>query len=376
MGTTENVINQYREAISPFLLAELEQKLTTDQEKIALCLTGMGALILQSTCDYLHRNNNSRRFRLQIQQTPPFELRFLDEALSKFTPSLLTMVLDNRQKHLTQQFAVFYALTREVVERLFSVSSALAFGLLSQYLRQRAIQSISLKGWLDQQQQIIMASQPEAVLTQLPILIPADPPVSRTGSLSPPKRRIWPWLLLILLLVCLLFSLRGFSGLQPKPDSRWVDDQGNLAYRLLADGKQLHLAQRGVENLLISYIESNEPVSEKRWFTLDRLLFATESTDLTVDSQEQLKNIVDILRAYPDVEIRLGGYSDKTGNAQMDQHLSQDRADAVRMALIKSGISEGRVSAEGYGSAYPLVPNDSESHRAKNRRIDLLVIEK
>jgi outer membrane protein OmpA-like peptidoglycan-associated protein len=46
------------------------------------------------------------------------------------------------------------------------------------------------------------------------------------------------------------------------------------------------------------------------------------------------------------------------------------------MALVKMGIGESRISAEGYGSAYPLVPNDSEANRAKNRRIDLRVVEK
>ncbi|TQI80555.1 OmpA family protein [Serratia fonticola] len=376
MYTMENVVELHKEAISPQLLTLLEQKLTIDQQTIGLCLTGMGALILQSTHDYLHRNENARRFRLQIQQTPLFEPCFLDEA-TRFKPILLTMVLDNRLRHLTQRFGIFYAVEKQVAEYLFSVSSALLFGILGRYLRQRSIQSLSLKGWLNQQLPMITAAQPEEVLNLFPPLIPADPAVSRTGSLPPPKRRTWPWqLLLLLLLVTLLFSLRGFSGLQPKPDSHWTSEQGELAYRRLADGKQLHLAQHSVENLLITYIESHDPVNEKHWFTLDRLLFAPESTNLTPGSQEQLKNIVDILRAYPNVEIRLGGYSDRTGNEQMDQRLSQDRADAVRMALVKMGISEGRVSAEGYGSAYPLVPNDSEIHRAKNRRIDLRVIEK
>jgi outer membrane protein OmpA-like peptidoglycan-associated protein len=367
-----NVINQQMAAISPQVLTVLEQKLVTAKEKIALCLNGMGALILQKTRDYLHRNGNSLRFRQLVGRTPPFELPFLDEALGKFSPALLTMVLGHKVKHLTQLFVSFYVLEKQVAERLFSVASAVVFGLLGQYLRQRSLQSPSLKGWLEWQLPQIAAAQPTAVLNQLPALIPADPAVSRTGSLVPPKRRIWPWLMLSLLLVSLLFSLRGFSVLQPMQAS----GQSDVTYRRLADGKQLLLSQRSVENLLITNIESNAPTSEKRWFTLDRLQFDTNRTELTSASQEQLRNIVDILRAYPDVEIQLGGYTDKSANEQMDRRLSQDRADAVRMALVKMGIGESRISAEGYGSAYPLVPNDSEANRAKNRRIDLRVVEK
>ncbi|CAM4233789.1 OmpA family protein [Serratia silvae] len=368
-----NVINQQTAAFSPQVLTVLEQKLATAQEKIALCLNGMGALILQKTRDYLHRNDNSLRFRQQVGHTPHFELRFLDEALGKFSPALLTMVLGHKLKHLTQLFVSFYVLEKQVAERLFSVASAVVFGLLGQYLRQRSLQSPSLKGWLEWQLPRIAAAQPTAVLNQLPALIPADPAVSRTGSLPPPKGRIWPWLtLVLLLLVSLLFSLRGFSVLQPMQAS----GQSDVTYRRLADGKQLLLSQRSVENLLITYIESNAPTSEKRWFTLDRLRFDISRTELTPASQEQLRNIVDILRAYPNVEIQLGGYTDKSANEQMDLRLSQDRADTVRMALVKMGIGASRISAEGYGSAYPLVPNDSEANRAKNRRIDLRVIEK
>lgn len=373
MYTTENIIDQLRVTLSPQLLTALEQRLATDREKIALCLNGIGALILQSTCNYLHRNDSSHRFHQQIQNTVPFDLRFLDEALGKYSPTLLVMVLGHKLKSLTQLFVNFYRVDKTAAERLFSVANAIVFGLLGQYLRQRAMQSLSLKGWLDQQLPLIAAAQPTAVLNQLPALIPADPAVSRTGSLAPPKRRSWPWLmLLLLLLISLLFSLRGFSVLQPVQ----ANGQSDVAYRRLADGKQLLLSQRSVENLLITYIESNAPTSEKRWFTLDRVQFDNDRTELTLASQEQLRNIIDILRAYPNVEIRLGGYSDKTANEPLDRRLSQDRADAVRMALIKMGLGASRVSAKGYSSAYPLVPNDTEANRAKNRRVDLRIIEK
>lgn len=97
------------------------------------------------------------------------------------------MVLGHKVKRLTQLFVSFYVLEKQVAERLFSVASAVVFGLLGEYLRQRSLQSPSLKGWLEWQLPQIAAAQPTAVLNQLPALIPADPAVSRTGSLAPPN---------------------------------------------------------------------------------------------------------------------------------------------------------------------------------------------
>ena len=74
--------------------------------------------------------------------------------------------------------------------------------------------------------------------------------------------------------------------------------------------------------------------------------------------------------------IKLGGYTDNTGDPQANLRLSQQRADAVMADLVKLGVDAGRMKAEGYGQEHPVADNSTEEGRAKNRRIDIRVISK
>ena len=56
-----------------------------------------------------------------------------------------------------------------------------------------------------------------------------------------------------------------------------------------------------------------------------------------------------------------------------NQKLSTQRANAVREALIRNGVDQGRLRAKGYGQEKPLAPNTNEANRAKNRRVQLMI---
>ena len=102
----------------------------------------------------------------------------------------------------------------------------------------------------------------------------------------------------------------------------------------------------------------------------------TNSATLKPTSREQLKNVAEILKAYPTVKAKVGGYTDNTGDAAANQKLSQDRATAVVTELIALGVPTTRLSAEGYGEQYPVADNATEAGRAQNRRIALRVTDK
>lgn len=144
----------------------------------------------------------------------------------------------------------------------------------------------------------------------------------------------------------------------------------------LSNGKELSVAMEGVEGKLLDFITSDKPVDKTTWFDFDRLLFKTGSTELEPQSQAQLKNIVEILNAYPNVNVKLGGYTDNTGNANSNLKLSGDRANSVKAELATLGIPDGRLEAEGYGQENPVATNDTEEGRAQNRRISIRVTKK
>ena len=113
-----------------------------------------------------------------------------------------------------------------------------------------------------------------------------------------------------------------------------------------------------------------------RWFDFDRLLFDSGKATLQPQSQEQIGNIAAILKAYPKVKIRIGGYTDNTGDAAMNLTLSQARADSVMAQLAPLGVDAARMEAKGYGAEHPMADNTTEEGRQKNRRISLHVLEK
>ncbi|ARK12298.1 sodium-translocating pyrophosphatase [Fibrella sp. ES10-3-2-2] len=132
----------------------------------------------------------------------------------------------------------------------------------------------------------------------------------------------------------------------------------------------------GIEANLVTFIKSDKPVDKTTWFDFDRLTFETGKATLKPESQEQLKNIAEILKAYPAVSIKLGGYTDNTGSADKNLKLSGDRAQSVKKELVGMGIADSRLEAEGYGQEHPVASNDTEAGRAQNRRISVRVTKK
>jgi K(+)-stimulated pyrophosphate-energized sodium pump len=151
---------------------------------------------------------------------------------------------------------------------------------------------------------------------------------------------------------------------------------GEFSVQKLTSGIELNIPEFGIENKLLSFIKSDKPVDKTTWFDFDRLTFETGAATLKPESQEQLKNIAEILKAYPAVNVKLGGYTDNTGNAASNLKLSQDRANSVRVELEKMGIGKDRLDAEGYGQEHPVASNDTEEGRAQNRRISIRVTKK
>ncbi|MBS0578756.1 MAG: OmpA family protein [Proteobacteria bacterium] len=152
---------------------------------------------------------------------------------------------------------------------------------------------------------------------------------------------------------------------------------GRMVAIKLPDGTSLRSPAHGVEGRLVAYLnDSSVTVGDETWFDFDRLLFDAGNAELQPQSQAQIGNIAAILRAYPRVKVRIGGFTDNDGEPAQNLKLSQDRADSVVAELARLGVDRSRLEAKGYGDDQPVADNTTEDGRQKNRRISLRVLEK
>lgn len=137
----------------------------------------------------------------------------------------------------------------------------------------------------------------------------------------------------------------------------------------IGDGSQLYQLYNVVKQKDKSALDPN------KWYTIENLYFETGSSDLKAESVLQLNTLSEILNAYPDLKIKLGGYTDNSGNEDSNIKLSNLRAQTAKLKLLELGISGDRIEAEGYGSQHPVCEaNDTDECKAKNRRIDVRVL--
>jgi K(+)-stimulated pyrophosphate-energized sodium pump len=156
-----------------------------------------------------------------------------------------------------------------------------------------------------------------------------------------------------------------------------VEALGAFAPVELPGAVSLNLPASGVENKLLSFItDASKVVDKTTWFDFDRILFDSGASTLRAESNEQIDNIAKIMAAYPNIKLKVGGYTDNTGPADANVKISGERASAVLNAIVAKGIDAARLSSEGYGSENAIADNATAEGREKNRRVSVRVTEK
>jgi OmpA-OmpF porin, OOP family len=110
-------------------------------------------------------------------------------------------------------------------------------------------------------------------------------------------------------------------------------------------------------------------------FIFGKVQFATGSARIDRRSEPLLDQIAQALIANPGVgTVRVDGHTDNVGDARFNLRLSEERAAAVREALIRRGVDGDRLTTHGFGETRPLAPNKSPAGRAKNRRVEFILL--
>jgi len=109
----------------------------------------------------------------------------------------------------------------------------------------------------------------------------------------------------------------------------------------------------------------------------ERVEFELNSATILPQSHAMLDEVVQIMADHPEIKkIRVEGHTDNTGKREHNQKLSDERAASVKTYLSDHGVNADRLVSRGFGQDRPLTDNGTEEGRAKNRRVEIQILER
>jgi outer membrane protein OmpA-like peptidoglycan-associated protein len=277
-----------------------------------------------------------------------------NSALMSGAKSILSGLFGTSQGTVTSAISTASGLRPGVTSSLMAMAAPMVMSFLVKRVRDQGMSMSSLGSLLQQESPEIRSALP-AGLSDL-----FWPRTATTGAVPPvvaepvhveKARSSLGWLPL-LALALLLPGLLWFFSHPQRPTTAQITPTTGTANRVATD-----LGDLGKRTM---------PTSVD-------LRFATGSARLLPESQEQLNNFAADLRAYPDVRVNVGGYTDNVGSAERNRQLSQERANSVMAELVNKGISADRLTAEGFGEQNFIADNSTATGRAQNRRVTVSV---
>jgi len=308
-------------------------------------------------------------------------------------PGLISSIFGDKFGSIANALSGFAGIKGATSSSLFGSIIPLALGLLGKHANESDLTPGALSSLLSDQKNSVLHSIPSGFnLSNFFAFKSVETDHAHVVEKSANKMLL-PILLAILAIVFLWFIMKGcnMDGATPvaeashdthdttathKPEASTISNEPIKVK--LPNGVELNAHKDGIEDLLVSFILSDTSNSGKdNWFDFNDLNFKFGTAEIVPESRHEIDNIVEILKAFPKVKIKIGGYTDRVGDEGVNKKLSQDRANAIAAALKEAGVSSQVTGAEGYGSEFATYPAEAtEEDRIKDRRVSVSVREK
>ncbi|MBC7947424.1 MAG: OmpA family protein [Chitinophagaceae bacterium] len=104
------------------------------------------------------------------------------------------------------------------------------------------------------------------------------------------------------------------------------------------------------------------------------ITFGANNAKLTTKSTASLNQLVAVMKENPTLKVKIEGHTSNAGNETTNMTVSENRAAAVKTYLVSKGISEDRITVEGFGGTTPISDNSSAAGRTKNNRVEIRIV--
>ncbi len=172
----------------------------------------------------------------------------------------------------------------------------------------------------------------------------------------------------------------GFARSNPEDGSYQIALPAGEKYGFLAEAEGFIAINENLDLVSMKYYTEIKkdlflvPIKKGATVRINNIFFEYNKYELLTDSYSELNRIIEFLNKNPDYSIEISGHTDDTGTKYANLVLSQKRAKSVAEYLILNGVSSKRIKSIGHGQTKPLVPNDSDENRQKNRRVEFKIL--
>ncbi|HEY4155930.1 MAG TPA: DUF937 domain-containing protein [Puia sp.] len=332
------------------------------------------------------------------------------EGFNPLASAILNGLFGDKVSGLTAAISSFSRISNKSASALLNVTAPASMAVLGKQVIDSNLNSAGLLSFLNSERDNILNALPSGLnlagvlgfgslsgiagkLSGAASAGKADDRVAGGGShatVRPGSGSRWllPLLLMLVLIAIIWYFMNRHSPESDLPvmsDSvSVVNDSASLPQSAgpeqvrisLSDGTVLNVLKGSMEDQLVNFLnDSSSKPGKEVWFDFDSLDFKSGSAGISDDHNDQVQDMAAILKAYPKLKIKIGGYTDRAGDSLQNKKLSRDRAAAVAAAIKKAGAKPAQVTgSEGYGSAFAKAAADApDSVRKKDRHISVNV---
>jgi len=293
--------------------------------------------------------------------------------------SLLEWLFESRIGDVTSALARFAGVRMSSMTSLLALAAPLVMHVVGRQREAMGTSATALAGLLDAQRGTVARLLPAGLGSLLgwpwlPSRV-IDVGIAMAGAATRVRLEVFRrrWMSSLALLVALVAGLLLWLS--------WPTAPGRAPARALSElelpgGARVSVPEGGLNFSLIKWLAAAGDTSIPKRFVFDDLEFEPASTQLTADSMATVSTLVAVLGAYPSVTVTLEGHTDSSGDPAANKALSIDRALAVKELMVTAGIAESRIQSGGWGQDKPVATNGTAEGRARNRRLELLVVKR